>query len=136
MCGILNMKKKKLFKKLLRPEPITSWMALTCDRLTMLLSSLCDSSTTSLLGLCFCLRMAVEKSSSALVLQNNTHGGTLRFSVPSRDAAELYLESSALRRPQLGDQGSKQLKSASHFAFECLVFAQTFDKTLLNLIHR
>lgn len=35
----------------------------TCDRLTMLLSSLSASSTISRLGLCFCFRMAVEKSS-------------------------------------------------------------------------
>lgn len=48
----------------------------TCDRLTMLLSSLRASSTMSLFGLCFCFRMAVEKS-SPFGLPNKTHIMTL-----------------------------------------------------------
>lgn len=70
----------------------------TCDRLTMLLSSLRASSTISLLGLCFCFRMAVEKSSPFGLpdkghIMTLSHAGPALVALISSCDTELYLDS-------------------------------------------
>lgn len=70
----------------------------TCDRLTMLLSSLRASSTMSLLGLCFCFKIAVEKSSPFGLFDKRhimtlLHAGPALVSLISSCDAELYLDS-------------------------------------------